>query len=80
MRGWECVGIEQGETWGRKGQRGGRAGAPAWAFRHWNQVKPPRWHKHRNLSAFPRAQGHLWGTAWRGQKAVGVAVKSDFRS
>lgn len=26
MRGWECVGIEQGETWGRKGQRGGARG------------------------------------------------------
>lgn len=78
LRGVGVCGDGAGEDLGQKGAAGGGTGAPARAFSHWNQVKPPCWHKHRNLSVFPRAQGHLWGTAWRGQKAVGVAVKSDF--
>lgn len=76
----KCEGLEPGKTWGRKWQEVGSRAAPASFFSYPDPVKTPYWHKHRNLSVFPRAQGLFWGTAPRGQKGVGLAVKFDFRS
>ena len=66
-----------GQDLGQKGAAGWGAGTPAWAFSHWNQVRPPRWHKHRNLSEFPSPRASL-GHGLERAEGSGVAVKSDF--
>lgn len=65
----KCVGTEQSEQdlGAESGYgRGSREGHSR-ALSHPIPVKPPCWHRHRNLSAFLRAQGHFWGTALRGR-------------
>lgn len=44
----------------------GSEGAPARALGHPDLVKSPCWRKQRNLSVFPRAQGHGWAQLGEG--------------
>lgn len=82
MRGWvECVGIEQGKTWGRKGRGGGGRRGPCMGFQPPESSETtPLAQTQEFICVSQSPEGISQGTAWRGQKAVGVAVKSDFRS